>query len=76
VIYDGLPSRVTNVRLRVDAVDTNATVTASAVGRVLGEVRAGERAYFYVPGSSRAATYRVSVQSFDKVEGGAPVQAP
>jgi hypothetical protein len=39
-------------------------------------VSAGERAYFDVPVSSRATTYRVSVQSLDKVEDGAPVQAP
>jgi hypothetical protein len=74
--YNGLPWRITNVRVRVDSVDTNGTVIASAAGWVLGDVNAGGRGYFYVPVSSPAPTYRVSVQSFDKVAPEAPTQAP
>jgi hypothetical protein len=66
-VYNDLPWRITNVRVRVESVDGNGTVTSSASGWVIGDVRAGGRAYFYVPVSSRAATYRASVQSFDKV---------
>src|SRR5207245_9913378 len=47
-VYNGLPWRITNVRLRVDGVDANGTVTASASGWVVGAVKAGDRGYFYV----------------------------
>src|SRR2546430_6545367 len=71
-VYNGLPWRITNVRLRVDSVDANGTVTASASGWVTGDVRAGGRGDFYVLVSSPAKTYRASVQSFDKVAVEAP----
>lgn len=74
-VSNDLPCRVTNVRLRVDSVDTNGTVIASAAGWVLGDVNARGRGYFYVPVSSPASTYRVSVQSFEKVALEAPIQA-
>jgi hypothetical protein len=51
-------------------------VAASAAGWVLGDVLAGGRGYFFVPISSRAATYRVSVDSFRKVSLETPPQAP
>jgi hypothetical protein len=66
-VYNDLPWRITNVRVRVESVDGNGTVTSSASGWVIGDVRAGGRAYFYVAVSSAAATYRASVLSFDKV---------
>jgi hypothetical protein len=66
-VYNELPWRITNVRVRVDSLDGNGTVTSSGSGWVIGDVRAGGRAYFYVPVSSAAATYRASVLSFDKV---------
>jgi hypothetical protein len=76
-VYNGLPWRITNVRLRVEGFDANGTVTASASGWVMGNLQAGGRAYFYVPVSSPAMTYRATVQSFDKVAVEAPpVQAP
>jgi len=58
--------------LRVDAVDASGTVTASASGWVMGDVKAGGRGYVYVPVSSSAKTYRATVQSFDKVAVEAP----
>ncbi len=67
---------MTNVLVRVDSVDASATVTASSAGWVLGNVNAGGRGYFYVPVSSPAPTYGVSVQSFDTVARESPVQAP
>ena len=76
-VYNGLPWRITNVRLRVDGVDANGTVTASASGWVVGDVKAGDRGYFYVPVSQPAKTYRATVQSFDKVAGERPrIEAP
>jgi len=71
-VYNGLPWRITNVRLRVDGVDANGTVTASVSGWVMGDVEAGGHGYFCVPVSSAAKTYRATVQSFDKVAGEAP----
>jgi len=76
-VYNGLPWRITNVRLRVESVDANGTVTASASGWVMGDVKAGGRGYFYVPVSSPAMTYRATVQAFEKVAVEAPrVEAP
>jgi hypothetical protein len=76
-VYNGLPWRITNVRLRVDGVDASGTVTASASGWVMGDVKAGGRGYFYVPVSQPAKTYRATVQSFDKVAVEAPrIEAP
>ncbi len=77
-LYNRLPWRITNVRLRVESVDTDGAVTASASGWVDGDVKGGGgRAYFYVPVSSPAATYRATVQSFDKVAPETPrLEAP
>ena len=75
-VSNGLPWRITNVRLRVDSVDASGTVTASASGWVMGDVKAGGRGYCYVPVSA-VKTYRATVQSFDKVAVEAPrVEAP
>src|ERR1700745_1613496 len=66
-LYNSLPWRITNVRLRVESVEQNGTVPGDASGWVQGDVKAGGRGYFFVPVSSHAATYRATVQSFDKV---------
>jgi hypothetical protein len=76
-VYNALPWRITNVRLQVDSIDANGALIASASGWVLGDVAAGGRGYFYVMVSPNAATYRPSVQGFDKVILEAPAsQAP
>jgi len=76
-VYNGLPWLITNLRLRVDSVDGDGTVIASASGWVIGDVKAGGRGYFWVPVSSPAKTYRATVQSFDKVAVEAPrAEAP
>ena len=62
-----LPWRITNVRLRVESVDASGRVTGVFFGWVLGDVRPGDRGYFYVPVSSPAASYRASVESFNRV---------
>jgi len=53
--------------LRVESVDPAGRVTGEASGWVVGDVKAGGRGYFFVLVSSRAATYRATVQSFNKV---------
>jgi len=66
-VYNDSPWRITNVRLRVETIDSSGTVTGETSGWVVGDVRAGGRGYFFVPVSSPATTYRATVQSFDKV---------
>ena len=74
-VYNRLPWRITNVRLRVDSLDAGGTILASASGWVIGDVSAGGRGYFYVPVSTPAPTYRATVQTYDKVTPESP-QAP
>lgn len=76
-VHNTLPWRITNVRLQVDSLDANGTLIASSSGWVLGDVPGGGRGYFYVPVSAPAATYRASVQAYNKVMLEAPApQAP
>jgi hypothetical protein len=74
-LYNALPWRLTNVRLRVDSLDANGSLIASASGWVVGDVPGGGRSDFYVPVAAPAATYRARVQEFHKVMLEAP-QAP
>ena len=62
--------RVTDVRLHVVAVDTEGRPVAETSGWVFGDIQAGGRSYFTIPLTTPAAGYRVSVISFDEVEGG------
>ena len=71
-VYNGLPWRITNIRLRVDSIDANGTVTASSSGWVMGDVKAGGRGHFYVRVWPAAKTYRANVQSYDKVAAETP----
>ena len=76
-VSNALPWRITNVRLQVDSLDANGSLIASSSGWVVGDVPARGRGYFYVSVSAPAATYRPSVQTFDKVMLEAPApQAP
>jgi len=63
----GLVTR--NVRLRVEALDAAAAVTATYIGYVNGYVVPSSRVYFEVPVPAKAPSYRVSVLSFDPVQG-------
>ena len=58
-----------NVRLRVEALDASGNVTANDVGYVFGYVTPGSRVYFEVPVRAKAPTYRVTVLSFDPIQG-------
>jgi hypothetical protein len=66
-LYNHLSSRIGNVRLRVQSLDATGNVTGEAAGWVLGDAPAGGRAYFFVPISERGATYRGTVDSFDRI---------
>ena len=63
----GLGAR--NVRLRVEALDAAGGVTASYIGYVNGYVTPGSRVYFEVPVPAKAPDYRVTVLSFDPIQG-------
>jgi hypothetical protein len=63
----GLPMR--NVRLRVEALDAAGGVTANYIGYVNGYVSPGSRVYFEVPVPAKASNYRVTVLSFDIIQG-------
>jgi hypothetical protein len=58
-----------NVRLRVEALDAAGAVTAAYIGYVNGFITPGSRVYFEVPVETKAPSYRVSVLSFDPVQG-------
>jgi hypothetical protein len=63
----GLPMR--DVRLRVEALDAAGNATASSIGYVNGYMTPGSRVYFEAPVPATAPTYRVTVLSFDIIEG-------
>jgi hypothetical protein len=63
----GLSTR--NVRLRVEALDAAGNVTATYIGYVNGYVNPGSRVYFEVPVQAKAPRYRVTVLSFDPIQG-------
>lgn len=58
-----------NVRLRVEALDAAGNATASYIGYVNGYVTPGSRVYWEVPVQATAASYRVSVLSYDVIQG-------
>lgn len=64
-IYNDRRIRALNVRLLVEELDGFGRVVSKTIGYVDGDVPAQGRAYFTVPVRSAAATYRVTVDSFD-----------
>ena len=60
---------VNNVRLRVEALDAAGKVTATDIGYVFGAVTPGTHVYFEVPVQHKAPNYRVSVLSFNPLQG-------
>ena len=67
-LYNDHAFAVTNVRLRVDALDTAGQPVASGEGWVYGNVPARGRAYFFVTVPRYAATYRYEVVRFDRLQ--------
>lgn len=77
--------RVSNVRLRVDALDAGARVIGQSFGWVFGDIPAGGRGYFVMLIGAPGAEYRVTVDSYDPIaeetgpvrtESGAPAASP
>lgn len=66
-VYNGGRSRLTNVRLRIEMLGADGTVTAEGFGWVLGDLVPGGRGYFVVHVPAAAASHRISVVSFDVV---------
>jgi hypothetical protein len=57
-------SYATSVRLLVEALDASGQVVGSTTGFVLGEVPPSSRSYFEIKAPAKAASYRVTIQSF------------
>ena len=53
-----------SVRLRVEALDGSGQVAGSTIGYVLGEVPPSNRAYFEIKAPAKAASYRVTIESY------------
>ncbi|HJR05586.1 MAG TPA: hypothetical protein VKA83_28325 [Methylomirabilota bacterium] len=53
-----------SVRLRVEALDGAGQVVGSTIGYVLGDVPPSNRSYFEIKAPARAASYRVTIESF------------
>ena len=66
-LYNGLPWRIGDVRVRVESLDASGRVTGEAYGWALGDSPAGGRVFFTVPITERGEAYRASVDSFDKM---------
>lgn len=64
-IYNERPgSYATGVRLRVEALDAAGQIVDSTTGYVIGDVPPSNRSYFEVKAPAKAASLRVTVQSY------------
>lgn len=57
-------SYATSVRLLAEALDASGQVVGSTTGFVFGDVPPSGRSYFEIKTSAKAATYRVTIQTF------------
>jgi hypothetical protein len=57
-------SYAVSVRLLVEALDGSGQVVGSTIGYVLGDVPPSNRSYFEIKASAKAASYRVTIESF------------
>ena len=64
-VFNDRQLRVENVRLRIEQLDASARTVATRGTWVPGTLQNGDRRYFEVAVPATAATYRVSVESFD-----------
>lgn len=60
---------ISDVRLRVEALDAAGAVTATYIGYANGIVTPGSRIYFEIPVQANAQSHRVTVLSFDPIQG-------
>jgi hypothetical protein len=65
VVNQRAGSYAVGVRLLVQALDAAGTVTGSTTGYVFGDVPPGTRSYFEIRAPAKAASYRVTIESFD-----------
>ena len=70
-VYNDGPYRVTNVRLKVAALDAKGVVIEDVMGRVEGDIAARSRGYFIVTMTRTASSHRVTVVSFEMASRGA-----
>jgi len=57
-------SYAVSVRLLVEALDGSGQVAGSTTGYVLGDVPPSNRSYFEIKAPAKAASYRVTIESF------------
>lgn len=57
-------SYAVSVRLLVEALDGSGQVVGSTIGYVLGDVPPSNRSYFEIKAPAKAASYRVTVESY------------
>ncbi|HXD96798.1 MAG TPA: FxLYD domain-containing protein [Candidatus Acidoferrum sp.] len=67
-LYNDRGVAYTNVRVRVDVLDSGGRIVGSGEAYIYGNVPAHGRSYFFVPVPSYADSYRVTVIRFDRVE--------
>jgi len=65
-VYNQHQMRAENIILRVEQLDAQAQPVAARITYVAGTVPYRDRGYFEVSVPAAGATYRVSVQSFDR----------
>jgi hypothetical protein len=65
-LYNVHTMRAENVQLKVERLDADARTVATQFAMVTGTIAPGARAYFEVPVAAADASYRVSIQSFDR----------
>ena len=66
-VYNDSRWRVTNVRLRVQAMDGSGRVVRESVAPVWGNVVPRERAFFTLPALADGESYELAVVSFDLI---------
>jgi hypothetical protein len=52
------------MRLQVEALDASGQAVGSTTGFVFGDVPPSDRSYFEIKAPDRAASYRVTIQTF------------
>jgi hypothetical protein len=65
-VYNDRQMRVERVRLRIEQLDASARPVASRVTWIPGTIAYGTRVYFETGMPAAGATYRVSVEAFDR----------
>ena len=65
-VFNEHQMRAENVRLRIEQLDANARPVATRITWVLGTIPYRDRGYFETAVPVATATYRVSIESFDR----------